>query len=400
MPKQVKDALSAVTVRQIRTPGRYADGNGLYLVVTDTGARMWQWRGTVRGRRCELGMGSVSFLSLKEAREIARIWRRIAHEGGDPREHRDRQKGERLIFADAAERCWSDRIDGKLRSARSSSVWLNALRTYAYPTLAQRAINAITVADIKAVLAPIWLDKPETARKVRQRLRTIFDWARASGHLDGLNPTEGVDLALPRQTDTKRHFAALPWKELPVLWPRVEAAAGMGAIALQFVILTAARTGEVRGAVWSEIDLDAEVWQVPAERMKAGKAHRVPLSGPALALLRALRPLARSPEDLIFPSARPRRPLSDMTLSAVLKRLRVPATVHGFRSTFRDWAEDETTYSHEVKEAALAHVVKNRAEAAYRRTDLFEKRRALMRDWASFVTGSEAGLARATAAVA
>jgi integrase len=174
----------------------------------------------------------------------------------------------------------------------------------------------------------------------------------------------------------------------------------MGAIALRFAILTAARTGEVRGAVWSEIDLEAAVWQVPAERMKAGKAHRVPLSGPALELLRALRPLARGPEDLVFPSARPRRPLSDMTLSAVLKRLRVPATVHGFRSTFRDWAEDETIYSHEVKEAALAHVVKNRAEAAYRRTDLFDKRRALMRDWASFITSDGAERERATAAVA
>ena len=268
MPKQVKDALSAVMVRQIKAPGRYADGNGLYLVVTDTGARMWQWRGTVHGRRRELGMGSVSFLSLKDARERARDWRRIAHEGGDPTEFRDRQKRELLTFADAAERCWSDRIDGKLRSERSASVWLNALRTYTYPTLARRPITAITVAEIKAVLAPIWLEKPETARKVRQRLRTIFDWARASGHLAGANPTEGVDLALPRQTDTKQHFAALPWCELPSLWPRLQTASGMGTIALQFVILTAARTGEVRGAVWSEIDLDAEVWKVPAERMK------------------------------------------------------------------------------------------------------------------------------------
>jgi integrase len=396
MPKQVKDALSAVMVRQIKAPGRYADGNGLYLVVTDTGARMWQWRGTVHGRRRELGMGSVSFLSLRDARDRARDWRRIAHEGGDPTEFRDRQKRALLTFADAAERCWSDRIDGKLRSERSASVWLNALRTYAYPTLARRPITAITVAEIKAVLAPIWLDKPETARKVRQRLRTIFDWARASGHLAGPNPTEGVDLALPRQTDTKQHFAALPWCDLPTLWPRLQTAAGMGTIALQFAILTAARTGEVRGAVWSEIDLDAQVWKVPAERMKAGKEHRVPLSDPALAVLRTLQQLRASPEDLVFPSGRRGKPLSDMTLSAVLRRLDIPVTVHGFRSTFRDWAEDETSYSHEVKEAALAHVVKNRAEAAYRRTDLFEKRRALMRDWAAFVTHSEAGVSPST----
>ena len=345
-------------------------------------------------------MGSVSFLSLKEAREIARIWRRIAHEGGDPREHRDRQKGERLIFADAAERCWSDRIDGKLRSARSSSVWLNALRTYAYPTLAQRAINAITVADIKAVLAPIWLDKPETARKVRQRLRTIFDWARASGHLDGLNPTEGVDLALPRQTDTKQHFAALPWKRVAraLAAPSGGGRHGSHRTPVRHPDGSQDGRGARRGLVGDRprrrgvagpgrTHESGQGTPCAAFRVGAGAAAGTPPSGqksggPGLSL-GPPAPAAVGHDPLGGPEAAP-----------------VPATVHGFRSTFRDWAEDETTYSHEVKEAALAHVVKNRAEAAYRRTDLFEKRRALMRDWASFVTGSGAGLARATAAVA
>jgi integrase len=387
MPKQVKDALSAVAVRQMRKPGRYADGNGLYLVITETGARMWMWRGTVHGRRRELGMGSTSFLSLKDARETARTWRRIAHEGGDPVVQRDKHKTSRMTFEDAAQRCWTERVDGKMRSARSASVWLNPIKHYAYPTLAKRLVSDVTVADIKAVLAPVWLDKPETGRKIRQRLRVIFDWARASGHLEGRNPTEGVDLALPRQMDTKQHYPALPWKQLPDLWPRLEAAPGMGALALRFVILTAARTGEVRGALWREVDLDAGVWHLPAERSKTGKPHRVPLSDAAMAVLRAVQPLAEGPSSFVYPSSRRHRPLSDMTLSAVLKRLQVPVTVHGFRSTFRDWAEDETMYQHEVKEAALAHVVRSRVEAAYRRTDLFEKRRALMRDWAAFVTG-------------
>ena len=214
----------------------------------------------------------------------------------------------------------------------------------------------------------------------------MLDWATTAGHREGVNPVEGVEKGLPKQREKARHFAALPWQELPELWPRLSAVDGMGAAALRFAILTAARSGEVRGVTWKEIDLDAAVWTIPAERMKAGREHRVPLSGPALAILRQMQPLASKPEDLVFPSARKGRPLSDMTLAAVLKRLKVAATVHGFRSTFRDWAEEATAFPHEVKEAALAHTIRDKTEAAYRRTDLFEKRRKMLDDWAVFVT--------------
>jgi integrase len=383
VPRKLSDQLTAVHVRQIRRSGRYADGNGLYLVVSETGARWWQWRGTVQGRRRELGIGSVSYVSLKDARERARQWAGIAHDGGDPVAVRDRQKRALLGFEEAARRCWSERIDGKMRSAKHAADWLSAVERYAFPLIARKPIAGITCADVKSVLAPIWTEKAETARRVRQRLRTIFDWARASGYREDANPVEGVTDALPRQLDRRQHFAALPWKDMLALWPRLVGSPGMGALALRFAILTAARSGEVRGARWAEIDIDARCWTIPGERMKAGAEHRVPLSPAAIAILEEVRELGG---DLVFPAPRGGQ-LSDMTLTAVLRRLAVPVTAHGFRSCFRDWAEDRTAYGHEIKEAALAHAVKNRTEAAYRRSDLFERRRALMADWAAFVTG-------------
>jgi integrase len=214
-----------------------------------------------------------------------------------------------------------------------------------------------------------------------------MDWARAAGHASGVKPVEGVEAGLPRQRDRVEHHGALPWAELPALWPRLVAAAGMGALALRFTILTAARSGETRGATWSEVDLEAAVWTVPGLRMKT---QREPLSAPSLAILEELRPLAGGKTDaLVFPGAQG-RPLSDITLAAVLRRLEVSVTVHGFRSTFRDWCEETGSWPHEVKEAALAHVVKNAVERAYRRTDLFDRRRVLMDAWARFVEGEAA----------
>ena len=217
------------------------------------------------------------------------------------------------------------------------------------------------------VLAPIWTEVPETARRTMQRIRTVLDWAIAAGHRETANPVPGVEKGLPKQKARVEHHPALPWKELPALMERIAKEQGMGALALRFAILTAARSGEVRGATWAEIDLDAAVWTVPAARIKAGVEHRVPLSPAAIAMLRSVEGL--SPE-LVFPSPRSTtEPLSDMTLLAVLRRLEVDAVPHGFRSTFRDWAEEATHYPFEVKEAALAHVVKNKTEAAYRRGD-------------------------------
>jgi integrase len=280
------------------------------------------------------------------------------------------------------------------RNAKHVAQWLSTLETYVFPTMGKLPVHAVEQADILRVLAPIWTDKPETARRVRQRLRTVLDWARTAGHRDGVNPVEGVERGLPKQRDRAVHHEALPWRELPDLMPRLDAAEGMGALALRFAILTAARSGEVRGATWDELDLEAKVWKVPAERMKAARAHRVPLSDPAVAVLHTAKRLATRAEVLVFPSAKAGRRLSDMTLAAVLKRLKVSATVHGFRSTFRDWAEEATAFPHEVKEAALAHTPRDKVEAAYRRTDLFEKRRDMMNAWASFAIGKGAKVVR------
>jgi integrase len=381
MPKEVRDALTPAKVRQEKKPGRYADGNGLYLHVSETGARWWIWRGTVHGNRCERGMGSARLLSLGEAREIARTWRRIARAGGDPALERDKGKRQSLTFEDAARRVWSEQIERNTRSKKHSAQWINTLRDDAFPHIGNKPVHAIRQSDILRVLAPIWTEKPETAKRIRQRLRTVMNWARTAGHYEGMNPVEGVEDGLPKQRAKVQHFTALPYGELPVLMRRIEGVDGMGALALRFLILTAARSGEVRGAAWSEIDTEARVWVIPAERMKAQREHRVPLSDAALAVLDSVRGL--SPER-VFTSSRRDRPLSNTTIARVLKSLDCPVTTHGFRSTFRDWCEEMTGFPREVKEAALAHTVRDKVEAAYRRSDLFDKRRDLMDQWGRF----------------
>lgn len=389
MPVKLVHALGKATQVRVKPQGVHADGGGLYLVVSDTGARWWQWRGAVFGRRTVLGIGGFPAIGLADAREKAAEFTKIARGGGDPKAERDKARRASLTFREAARKVWKEQIEPNNKNAKHVAQWLSTLETYAFKKIGSIPVHAVNQADILRVLQPIWLEKPETARRVRQRLRAVFDWAIVAQHREAVNPVEAIEVALPDQRDKVRHFTALPWRELPDLWNRIAAADGMGAVALRFTILTAARSGEVRGATWAEMDLEAGVWTIPAERMKAGVAHRVPLSPPALALLTALRPITGD-GALVFPSSKREKPLSDMTLAAVLKRLAVPVTVHGFRSTFRDWSEDATSYAHEVKEAALAHTVKNRVEAAYRRTDLFDRRRAMMDEWAAFVTGAPA----------
>jgi integrase len=385
--------MTAATARRLG-PGKHADGGGLYLQVDNSGARRWVLRVTLHGRRREVGIGPFPLIGLAEAREQARELRRVARAGGDPIAHRDRDKRSSLTFEGAARQVHAEQIAPHARNPKHVAQWLNTLRDYAFPVIGSRPVHAVEQADILRVLAPIWTEKPETARRVRQRLRTVLDWAKTAGHRDGINPVEGVEKGLPKQREKGGHFAALPWKELPDLMRRIEGVGGMGAVALRFAILTAARSWEVRGATWAEIDLERALWTIPADRMKNRREHRVPLSSEALAVLREARALARRAEDLVFPSAKSGRPMSDMTLAAVLKRLKVPATVHGMRSTFRDWAEEATAFPHEVKEAALAHAVRNKTEAAYRRTDLFDKRRDMMEAWASFAGGAGAKVVR------
>jgi len=375
-------------------PGKWADGEGLYLVVDKTGARRWVLRVTCGGRRREIGLGPFPTFGLAAARERARELRAVAWSGGDPVAHRDREKAGALTFAEAARRVHAEHIAATSRGGKHVADWLASLERYALEALGSRPVAQIDQGEVLKVLAPIWTERPETARRVKQRIKTVMDWARSAGHRSTGNPCDGIEKGLPRQRTKVAHFAALPYAELPALWPRLAEAAGMGAAALRFAILTAARSGEVRGARWDELDLEAATWTIPGERMKAGREHRVPLSSPALAEIEAARTLALRREDLAFPSQKAARPLSDMTLAAVLKRMEVAATVHGFRSTFRDWAEERTSYPHEVKEAALAHQVKSAVERAYRRTDLFERRRAMMDAWASYATGAGAVVRR------
>jgi integrase len=372
MPKEIRNALTHQRVTREKRPGYHCDGGGLYLAVSEHGSRCWIFRATVNGRRREIGMGSAYTLGLADARKLAADWRAIARAGGDPAAVRDAGKRETITFEDAARRVYREQIEGHGRNGKHRLQWITTLATYAFPTIGAKPVHTIEQRDVLAVLAPIWITTPETARRVRQRLRTVLDWSRAAGFRDGVNPVEGVEKGLPRQREKAGHFAALPYADVPAVMKRIEGVDGMGALALRCAILTAARSGEVRGATWAEFDLDEGVWTVPAERMKAGREHRVPLSPAALAI----------------PSARYGKPLSDMTLAAVLKRLEVPVTVHGFRSSFRDWAEEATSFPHEVKEAALAHTVRSKVERAYRRTDLFEKRGELMAAWAAFAAGA------------
>jgi len=356
------------------------------LVVKPSGARSWVLRYQTDGRRRDMGLGSWPEVTLAMARERALQARRQIAEGRDPLT--ERVKDHRLTFDEAAHALIAAKREG-WRNAKHAAQWTSTLERYVFPMLGNRDVQSIKTHDILAVLTPIWNQKPETASRVRQRIEAVLDYATAMGKREGANPARWrghLDqvLAQPNKVRAVVHFHAMDWRELPAFVSALSECSGAGAKALAFAILTAARSGEVRGATWSEIDFEQGVWTVPAARMKAAKEHRVPLSSIAMAQL----PELGNFEALVFPSLKdPRRPISDMTLSAVLKRLgRKDVTVHGFRSSFRDWAGETTQFPREVIEAALAHRLKDKAEASYARGDLFQKRRALMQAWADYLT--------------
>jgi integrase len=376
-----------LSARKVETakPGRHSDGRGLLLLVKPSGARSWVLRYQIDGRRRDMGLGSWPEVTLSMARERALDARRSVVAGNDPLN--EKAKIKKLLFRDAATALIESKQSG-WRNAKHAGQWAATLERYVYPTLGDCDVRAIRTENVIAVLSPIWTEKPETASRVRQRIEATLDFASAVGARQDANPARWrghLDhlLARPSKIRSVVHHPALDWRKMPDLMATLADRDGNGARALIFAILTAARSGEVRGATWSEIDLDRKVWTVAASRMKAGKEHRVPLSDMMLEQLGE----RRAPEDLIFPGGKGlKKPMSDMTLAAVLKRIGLhEVTVHGFRSSFRDWAGETTNFAREVVEAALAHRLKDKAEAAYARGELLEKRRKLMNAWEAYV---------------
>jgi integrase len=379
-----------LTARQVetrKTPGLIADGGGLYLQIAPTGARTWIFRYQIAGRRRDMGLGSAAVFSLAEARDRARAARRLVADGIDPIEARRAtvaatrvDVAKAMTFAECADRYIAAHKAG-WKNPKHAAQWPATLAAYVYPVFGSLPVQAVDVGLVLKAVEPIWTVKPETAGRVRGRIESVLDWATARGHRTGDNPARWrghLESLLPARNKVRRveHHAALPYGEVGAFMAELREQKGLAARALEFAILTAARTGEVLGATWAEIDLEAHTWAVPAERMKVGREHKVPLSAPALAILKAI-PKTGS-DDRVFR-------LSNMALLMTLRRMeRGELTTHGFRSTFRDWAAERTGFPAEVAEMALAHVVGDKVEAAYRRGDLFEKRRQLAEAWAKF----------------
>ncbi|MGH1399015.1 MAG: tyrosine-type recombinase/integrase [Alphaproteobacteria bacterium] len=367
-------------------PGRHGDGRGLFLYVKATGARSWVLRYQVQGRRRDLGLGAYPDVSLAMARDRATEARRLIAEGEDP--ITKKQQAKPKTFHEAALELIESKRPG-WKNAKHAAQWTSTLEAYAFPKIGQVQVAKVETADVIGALTPIWSKKPETANRVRQRIEAVIDYASALGIRSGDNPARWrghLDHLLPKPKKVRavKHHPALPHAQIADFMTDLAKREGVAARALAFTILTAARSGETRGMTWGEVDLDAKVWTIPAGRMKAAKEHRVPLTETARALI-GQRAMGSPDEALIFGSeAKPGKPISDMSMTAVLRRMeRMDITVHGFRSTFRDWAGESTGFPREVIEAALAHGIKDKAEAAYARSDLFDKRRKLMEAWAT-----------------
>lgn len=379
--------LTVAQIRALKEPGRYSDGDGLILEFTRPGRAYWFVRVQHNGRRRDIGLGSVDEITLAKARDKAHEARKSLAKGIDPTIERQKAKLKIPTFREAAKLVHEEH-KAAWKNGKHQDQWITTLTTYAFPRIGNRLVSDIEGPVIRDVLAPIWLSKPETARRVRQRIGVVLDWSYAKGFRTTEAPLRSISRGLPRQPKRDRHLAALPFEDVPTFLVRVREKTTIARLALEFLILAAARSGEVRGMRWPEIDLAKRVWTVPADRMKAGKVHLVPLDEGTIDVLERVRPLGVPASNLIFPGQNVKRPLSDMTLLKILRDMEVPATVHGFRSTFRDWVAEETDYPGEIAEAALAHAIPNKVEAAYRRTDFLEKRRALMREWDRYCRGS------------
>lgn len=404
MPRKVSKALTPLAVKSAK-PGRHADGDGLYLYVKDTGARSWLFRFMLNGKARDIGLSRCpetiellrqtggNELTLAQARDVAAIYRMKVRAGIDPLAERDRLAQEKAAAEQAARasqvtfrttaEAYIKANASAWRNAKHRQQWQNTLTQYVYPVIGDLPVAEVKTAHVLQIIEPIWTEKPETARRVRGRIETVLDAAKARGFREGENPARWrghIAQVLPMRSRLSRgHHKALPYSEVPHFLAQLRSKETIAAWALEFTILTACRTSEVLGATWAEVDLLRELWTIPAVRMKAGKDHRVPLSKRAVEILKLAKQLD---QPWLFPGHD--KQLSSMAMAMLLRRMKVASTVHGFRSSFRDWAAECTGYSHEVCEMALAHTIGNRVEAAYRRGDLFDKRRKLMADWAAY----------------
>lgn len=389
----------ALTTKQVEKlirdaqPGATADGDGLYLKIGPTGAASWQFRCQIAGKRRMMGLGACSVLTLAEARDKAAEARKLAKQGIDPLEARRAAEAAERAAVTTFREVALDYIESHRagwRNAKHGQQWTNTLAQYAYPKFGDKPVDEVSTEDVLGALKPIWMEKPETASRVRNRIELVLDAARAKGLSTGINPAAWrghLDKLLPKRTKgSKGHHAAMDYRAMPAFYKRLTTERdSLSAAALQLTILTACRTSEVLLAAWDEFDLDNRLWTIPARRMKAAVAHRVPLSDAAMELLNTIMRKTDDADGYLFPGAKAGKPLSNMAMTMVLRKLgHGDLTVHGFRSTFRDWAAEETHYPNIVAEMALAHTVKDEVEAAYRRGDLLEKRRALMADWATY----------------
>ena len=414
MPKKLSNALDAKTVKYAK-PGRHADGGGLHLLVKKSGARSWVFRYMLKGKSRDLGLSRCSEamailrsaghdeLTLAQARDVATIYRLKVKAGIDPIAEREEianakaaedkaQKAAKVRFKEVAQ-AYIDANEDSWKNSKHRQQWKNSLETYVYPVMGDLAVSDIETTHVLAAIEPIWKDKAETASRVRGRIETVLDAAKVREYRTGENPARWrghLSLILPARTKLSRgHHKAEPYASVPQILTQLRSRQAVAALALEFTILTAARTGEVLGATWDEIDIDKGVWTIPSKRMKAGREHRVPLAKRAMEIVQHVQLLDGS---YVF-SGPKGGPLSGMAMAMLLRRMKSDVTVHGFRSSFRDWAAECTGYPHEVCEMALAHAITNKAESAYRRGDLFEKRRRLMDDWAEHCNAQISGTA-------
>lgn len=389
-PQKALNARSVLSLAGTGRTKRVADGGGLYVLVAPGGSKTWVLRTVVQGKRTDIGLGSVTMVTLADAREEAQRLRKIARSGGDPLAERRHERRTVPTFEEATKSVHAS-LSAGFKNAKHQKQWLASLKSVV-KTFGGKRVDAVTSADILAALSPQWLARPETSSRVLQRIRVIFEWCKAQGYRSGDNPTEGLTKVLPKRRAVPVHHAALPFQQVPAFIHALREAPARDVVklAFEFTILCGTRTSETLQATWNEFDLDAKTWTIPGARMKAGVEHRVPLSQRCLEILESAKALS-SGTGFVFPGLGKGKPLSNMVFLMTLRRMkRDDLTAHGFRSSFRDWAAERTNFSRAVCEAALAHTLRDKTEAAYNRTDLFERRRELMAAWSTFATAKPA----------